>query len=451
MLKTDRPVPQTTATTKRPERIAWGVLLTSFMIFCLFTASFTSMLYRWWTQPTPGVVEATVLQRLFVQQLPAGKIQPVIFAGGALNPDDHLRVSVEAPPGPAALLRFDGASMALWAGTDLRVGTLKQGWSAPTVDQPDFELSSGQVLVELADGRQQLMIAIGGGLGGSPVVLTGPGRYRIRVLDKDSPTTADAEQALGRGLEVATERGLAVIGSNQISAGERLIEAGNRPQPKRNRWDIVQDGTFQQLVDDVYRTASTPQLTWGLSSNPTVVGAADTGNPIPTQACTDPVARTGCEEPYLRLVRRGGNTKGYVTAVKQQLNADVTSYRWVRLKADVKIVYQSLSKAGESGTECPLLIEITYTNTQAANIHKDYCYWAFDNPNSEGVVANFPYIETQQIGQNTWLPVDIELKQDLADPLKIESISFQANGHDYESQVRNVELFGEGLVEVPSP
>jgi hypothetical protein len=151
----------------------------------------------------------------------------------------------------------------------------------------------------------------------------------------------------------------------------------------------------------------------------------------------------------LRLVRKGGNTKGFVTAVKQQIDADVTSYRWVRFKADIKVVYQSLSKAGEAGTECPLLIEITYTNTQAANVHKDYCYWAFEYPSQNGVISNDPYIDTASVPPNTWVPINVELKQDLEQLVKIESISFQANGHDYESQVRNVELFGEGLVEVP--
>ncbi len=153
----------------------------------------------------------------------------------------------------------------------------------------------------------------------------------------------------------------------------------------------------------------------------------------------------------MRLVRRGGNTRGYVTEVKQQINADVTSYRWVRLQADIKIVYQSLSKAGESGTECPLMIEITYSNSQAANVHKDYCYWAFEHPNQNGVVANYPFIATAQIPQNSWHLIDIELKEDLGQLVKIESISFQANGHDHESHVRDVELFGEGLVKVPAP
>lgn len=449
MLKTEQPVQRASTSAKRPERVAWLVLLTSFGVFCLLCLASWTYVYRWWTQPSPSVVQATALQKLFVQVLPAGKIQPMLLQDRTLVPEDRVLVSPEAPPGPAASIQFGNATIALWAGTDLRVGQLQQMWSTPAVGPAPFELSSGQLLIELDESDEHLTLAIGGKLGGAPVVLASPGRYRVRILDNSSPTTAEAERQLGRGLEVATERGLARVGPNEIASGERLIEAGNRPQPKRNRWDLIRDGNFQQLVDDVYRQAKS--TTWGLSSNPTVVGAADTGNPIPTQACTDLIARTGCEEPYLRLVRKGGNTKGYVTAVKQQIDADVTSYRWVRLRAEIKIVHQSLSKAGESGTECPLMIEITYSNTQAANIHKDYCYWAFEHLNQNGVVANYSYIDTTQIPPNVWQPINIELKQDVGELVKLESISIQANGHDYESQVRNVELFGEGLVEVPRP
>lgn len=449
MLKTEQPLQRAATSAKRPERMAWFVLLMSFSIFCLMGTTLGSYAYRWWTQPSPSVVQATALQKLFVQVQPAGKIQPMVLQDRTLDPDDRLLVSAEAPPGPAATIQFGSASIALWAGTDLRVGQLRQMWGTTAVGPAQFELTSGQLLIDLSGRDEQLTLAIGGNLDSAPVFLTGPGRYRVRILDKDSPTTAEAERQIGPGLEVTTERGLARVGPNQIASGERLIAAGNTTQLRRNRWDLIRDGNFQQLVDDVYSQAKS--TTWGLSSNPTVVGAADTGNPIPTQACTDLITRTGCEEPYLRLVRKGGNTKGFVTAVKQQIDADVTSYRWVRLRGDIKIVHQSLSKAGESGTECPLMIEITYSNTQAANIHKDYCYWAFEHPNQNGVVGNYPYIDTTQISPYVWQPVNIELKQDVGELVKIESISFQANGHDYESQVRNVELFGEGLVEVPQP
>ena len=52
--------------------------------------------------------------------------------------------------------------------------------------------------------------------------------HRIRVLDRTSPTTAEAERSLGRGLEVATERGLAIDEATDAALAE-LDAQGETP------------------------------------------------------------------------------------------------------------------------------------------------------------------------------------------------------------------------------
>ncbi|HEY0737230.1 MAG TPA: hypothetical protein VGD69_20095 [Herpetosiphonaceae bacterium] len=446
MLKTERPATHSPArATKRPERVAWLVLLSSFALFCLLFSTTGVYAYRWWSQPMVGVLTAEVDQPLAVQVQPAGMVQSIVLQPGQLNQGDRVIVGKEATPGPATTLHFDSATIALWPGSNMQIGRFGRQWNDST--DARFRLESGQMLVELTG--DELRLEVETGLANMPVVLQSPGRYRIRVLDNDTPTTAVAERIEQRTLEVAAERGTALVGQTLVSRGYRLLQTADGQQDlKLTSWELLRDGDFQELVDSVFGSTPADQLPWIYTVKPTAEGAADSGLVIPAQQCADPLSRTGCQEPYVRLVRRGGNDKGFLTAIAQQVQADVASYQQLRLKADLKIVYQSLSKAGQSGTECPLLIRVVYTNHVAANLHKDFCYWAFDYPDKPGVISNEPQIETTELVPNTWRSIDIDLKQELEHLVKIQEISFQANGHDYESHVRGARLVGEGLTDI---
>lgn len=448
MLNTDRPATQPQALDKRPERIAWAIMLSAFAVFCLLVLVGGTMAYRVLTRPEIGVLRAEVEQERAVQVQPAGLVRKEILQDGAeLNPGDLLQVSKQAAPGTATTLRFGSATIGLWAGTDVEIGPFGRQWNDPTTAR--LHMSSGQMLVELARDDQRIEIRTGPSA--EPILLEGSGRYRVRIIEKGSPTTALAEQADTRGVEVATERGRATIGTLVIGPGQQLTEALNQQQRRLTAWELVRDGSFQQLVDQIYNPVKTTPPPWSYNVQPTAEGAARTGQIRATQDCVDPLARTDCKEPYVRLVRMGGNDKGFSTAIAQQINADVSSYRQVRLQAQIKVVSQSLSKAGESGTECPLLIRVNYTNDVGQYLQKDYCFWAFEYPGRNGVVSQQPHISTQQLAPNSWYPFDIDLKHEIDHLVKIHEISFQANGHDYESQVSDVHLTAEGLAELATP
>ncbi|HEX6288416.1 MAG TPA: hypothetical protein VFZ66_04455 [Herpetosiphonaceae bacterium] len=447
MLKTERTATHSVAA-KRPERLAWAILLCSFALFCFISTSSGLYIYRWWSQPTIGVLTASVVQPLAVQVQPAGLVQPVVLQDGRLNQGDRVIVRQEATPGLATTLRFDSATIGLWAGTTLQIGRFGQEWNDPA--HARFRLESGQMMVDLTGDDVQLQIETS--VSRTPVVLQSPGRYRIRILNESTPTVATAERPEQPLLEVATERGAAAVGKTVIDRGFRLLQTVDGQQDlKLTSWDLLRDGSFQQLVDSVFGSSPTDPLPWIYTVKPTAEGAADSGLVIPAQDCANSLERKDCQLPYVRLVRRGGNDKGFLTAIAQQVDADVASYQHLRLKADVKIVHQSLSKAGQTGTECPLLIRVVYTNHIAANLHKDFCFWAFEYQNQNGVVSNEPQIETTQLAPNTWRSLDIDLKQELERLVEVQEISFQANGHDYESQVRGARLVGEGLADLNAP
>lgn len=452
MLKTERPTQRATTATRHPERIAWVFLLSGFAVFCMIFLFGLSYVYTWLSRPTSGEINVQVTQPLAVQVQREGLVKEEVLPDGQhLSPGDRVIVREEATPGVATTLRFGSASVALWAGTDVKIGRFGEQWNDPSAATARLRLKQGQIVVELADNDER--IEIDTELGSAPVVLESPGRYRVRIVQNNSPTTATAERSDEPLLEVATERGLALLGDVEVKPGQRVLDMADGQVSRLTRWELVRDGDFKHLVDSVLPQTKSPPLSalsWTSTAKVTVEGAAKTGQVRPTQECANPLERTDCEQPYVRLVRKGGNTKGFSTAIAQQVEADVAAYERVRLRADIKVVEQSLSKAGESGTECPMLIRVKYTNDRADGVQKDYCFWAIDRPGQNGVVADQPYIETRQLEPDTWYSFDKDLKLELENLVKITEISFQANGHDYEAQVRDVRLTAERLGDIPA-
>lgn len=449
MLKTDQPVPHSATANQRVERTAWAIMLMGFALFCLIVTGSGMLLWRYMLRPPEGKVAVRVEQNLAVLVQRSGFIRQEVFDGRPLDSGDRIIVSDDAVPGPAATLSFGSTAIRLWGGTDVMVGGFGQQWNDPTGASARFNLQRGQITIEVAGGTQTVEIGLGSG---AKSVALGQGRYRLRILDPESKTTAAAERSDVLGYEVAVERGRATVGTVGVEPGVKLQEAANRQTRGLLQWDLVRDGDFQQLAADatLLEPRSATPSPWKRNAEAMVEGARETGHVQPTQDCVDPIARLECKAPYVRLLRKGGNVKGFSTAIEQEIDADVSSYRRVVLRADAKIVEQSLSKAGDTGTECPLLVRVRYASDAGAGLQQDYCYWAFEYPERSGTISTLPYIKSQRLSQNEWVSLELDLTRDLPGLVKIEDVSFQANGHDYESQVREVRLTAEGLVD-PGP
>ena len=450
MLKTERPVPHTTTANQRVERIAWATMLMGFALFCLIVLGSGVLVSRYALRPAVGEVEEVVVeQNLAVLVQRSGIVRQEVYNGEPLESGDRIIVIDEAVPGHAATLKFGSAMLQLWAGTDLLVGSFGQQWNDPAGATARFTLRRGQIAVDIAEDGETVEVGLGSGA--KPVVLT-QGRYRLRILDPNSKTTAAAERSDVLSYEVAVERGRATVNDLQVEPGVKLVELANRQTRGLLQWNLLRDGDFQQLFND--STALAQPLAapspWKRNVEGTVEGARPSGQVQTTQDCVDPIARLECQLPYVSLVRMGGNDKGFSTAIEQAVDADVSSYRRVVLHADAKIVYQSLSKAGDTGTECPLLVRVRYTSDAGQGLQQDYCYWAFEYPDRSGTVSSLPYIKSEQLRPNEWVALELDLSRDLPGLLKVEDISFQANGHDYELQVAEVRLTAEGLAD-PGP
>ncbi len=122
---------------------------------------------------------------------------------------------------------------------------------------------------------------------------------------------------------------------------------------------------------------------------------------------------------------------------------------WSNFKADVKIDYQSLSKGGADGSECPLFARVDYSSDVRTTGSLFFCFWAFDRGN--GNTSSQPYIISTQIPPNSWQHFTADLSALIPDLRTIEQVVFYSNGHDYDASVASVSLQAEGLAEARQP
>lgn len=440
MLKANRALPTSAGRSSPVERRAWVILLSAFAIFCTLASATAYAGYRWAVAPAPITVTAQIAAANTALVMRAGLTRAEELVDNTTLKVGDRAIVPEGPPGVAARLQTANGTVGLWPLTRMLVETGGRGLLR-------LKLEEGQALIELRPGPSLFIAA-------APlaqeVELTAPGRYRIRWLSDKTTLTALAERKFVPGFEVATEAGLARIGDAAVEGGKRLLVAGEtRPLP--NRWLLLRDGDFRQFTDAEYLATLRPEPkaraadTWLLSRQALTEGAnARSGLFYLREECDPPNTKPQACRKFVRLARFGGNTKDSIMAITQQIAADVTSYRSVTLEADIRIDFQSLSKGGAEGSECPLFARIDYTNNRAANQEAYFCYWAFDDGKT-GNISTQPYIFSQQIPLNSWYRLKIDLRKQLPELRSIQQLHFYSNGHDYNASVGNISLWAEGL------
>ena len=425
-------------------------MLSAFAIFCLLVATGVTAAYRYSTTPRTRPIMALVEQPNAAFLRRSGLVRTEMLVDrSSLSLGDRVIISPLSPSGIAARLQTGGASIALWPATSALVEQNDRGALR-------LRFEGGQAMVDIpAEGRSLFVSA-----GSLPqeVELTAPGRYRVRELSDQSPITARAEWKLAPGVEITTERGFAHMGEVPINAGERLIAHGKLDRDK-NRWSLVRDGDFSQFTADEYRATLHPQGdlrkadTWVVSRQALAEGSqSESGLFYLGKDCAasgeDPLGEAGCRNA-VRLVRLGGNEKSSITALTQDISADVSSYRSVVLEADVRVDYQSLSKGGAEGTECPLFARVNYANSKQTGLEHYFCFWAYDG--GTGAISQLPYIASRQVPPEEWYRFKQDLREVIPDLRVVEKLVFYSNGHDYDAGVADVALWAEGLTDALQP
>jgi hypothetical protein len=406
-----------------PQRLAWTVLTTAFILFCVLVVSVPLLSYNY--------VRNSQVQQFVVLQVSAGTVS-VVRPGRLLA--EVIELGLEGVP-EGARIETDGDSEAVLTFFDPRlgesIGTVQvYGGTAFQLGQirsPRFSysphphliglnLGSGRVRVSLEPARPS---AVSLETPQGMVSLLQAGNYAIEVSERETQVTVRQGQAIA-----AANGGETLVEANQRT----VIPTGAQPltalPPERS---LLGGGPLVETLGTL----------WTITQR-----QADPGDDPGAIQVNGELGR-----PALRFLREGGNWG--LLEVRQELNRDVRDLRELRLHVAVLILRQDLDKCGSLGSECPVMVRIEFVDTSGNP--QEWLQGFYSAAASAGAAPSVclpcppptgPHIRVQP---QSWYIYDspnlIEEmnRQELA-PAYIRSISVYASGHLFESMVSELDL-----------
>ena len=224
--------------------------------------------------------------------------------------------------------------------------------------------------------------------------------------------------------EVVVKQGVARL--FQQEQKEALIEPGLRTwmradgtalPPVSAERNLLRDGAFDSPLGEVWESYSPPYITPG-----TVEFIEEDGRNV------------------ARFNFRGPNEIHTEVGIRQTVDQDVHGYDSLVLKLDVKLIWQTLAGAGEQSSEFPLRVEITYTDVYG-KVEKWGHGFFYRDPRED-----YPLFGGDKIEVFTWYPYESDNLMELLEatkPAHIDSIRIYASGWNYEALASDVGLIVE--------
>ncbi len=405
---------------KNPARIAWVILLTSFIVFCLLVVSIPLAL-RWYTLHSQvdqsGNVRVTGGTVLL---LPSADSDPIaVMDARPVEPGAWIRTDQRSQ----AALVFQAASagdqpgpeiatVQIYPSADVQITQASRPRFSMSSDPNRYRLqvNSGRVRIYVADVQpngQAFSVATPHG-----VATLAPGSYAVQV---------DGDQT-----QIVTRFGSAIVEANERSVlvpegASATLSIAQGPQgPNASAENLIANGDFQEPLGPP---------TWLVNKYPV-------DDPTAGQAeLTTIGGRTAA-----RLSRINQPPTHSEVAITQVLGRSVHDYEHLNLVMDVLLRWQSLPGAGEQSSEFPLMFRLDYED-----IYGNHQFWThgfyYQDPPAQWVVTG-----GQKIPQNTWFPFESgnlleRLKEEgLPPPATINYLRVYASGHNYDSLVTEIGL-----------
>jgi hypothetical protein len=460
----------------RPETSAWLLLLTFFLAFCLIVAGAGYGGWRYYTDatvpledlPTSGLVRVHTNAGVVYQ--PRGRVDlitprqlcadnPPSVRDVCFDIEEGYRVRTVAGAGygpVASVVLPDRTQIDLWShpsGSDLTLDTYQVTRWNNRRQEVVFRQDSGYARYDVKNGQPYAQVDYTVQISDGVLVRLAPGgSYSVNVSHADTP--ALAENGAPLLVEVAARVGSAEVqGPNQratVGPG-RLVQvdrSGVLSAPLPARWELIQDGDFSSYTTDDYRSGT---ATWTVVAPPRLPLNEEPGafaisagcRPESPNLCPRPADRTSIGQ----FRREGGQRAQFITAITQQLDADVSEYtRSLRFSAWTRVLTQTVEGAGIDGTECPIMITFAYKKTAPGDSRQEQtsCVYTISSTAKSGAAVQQGYIRYYRIPRFEWTHLQIELRDipDLKEVRYLEQIRIEARGHDYLAELTNVSLMG---------
>lgn len=465
-----------------PATSAWLVVLTFFLLFCLIVAVSGVAGWRYYNDAsiaqggllrvhvnpssvayqTRGSAQTSILERPYDPCPPSNeKIEKKnTDICKAIEDGTRIKTRPGSGYGPVASLKlFDSSQIDLWAhpvGVDLTLQTYQVTRWTKQRQVVTFQQNAGYARYDIARGQPytqvEYTVEISNGV---RIALEPGGSYSIN-LPNQAPDTqaAQADTSAPLLVEVSARSGSAKVQSGGRSTivlpGKRLAvdTSGQMQAPVAAVWELIDDGSFDRYPKEKYDDLTDA---WVIRSAAAAQGmklAEQNGSFRAVKEC--PPQHPDICEPADQIsagqFRRDGNqTKPYITAIDQMLDADVSEYtKGLTLTATLRVLTQTVALAGVAGSECPIMITLTYKQISPTDPEQEdtTCIYAGD----DDALVKAPYIRYFRVPFYRWYELSIPLRAEDSQLKKVrylQQIRIYANGHDYASEITKVSLRGQ--------
>lgn len=402
-------------TFRKPERVAWLVLLGAFAIFIALCAlvpygGYYYLLHS--TTPKSAMLEViggTVRVREPSSAAPIAVTGSLELAeGSTVETDENSR---------GILTLLDGSTTILFPSSQIVLRTMRVptfGWGIEPI----------HLLIDQTRGRIRV--------GAAHPLLPGESTARERILRVRTPhltaTLTEGSYAIevsADGSQVKVDNGSAAVDAQErtvtVSRGQRTVARNDEPplpaMPAAQ--DILVNGDFldprSRRWNDIIEIPNIPDSPPGSLSNPSMDGRV-----------------------VLRILRDKSNQTSAITGIIQQINREVSDYRTLRIQADVRLHNQSLQGGGILSSEYPLILRMRYRDSygsEAEWVHGFYYQNTTNNPTNNG----------EKIPVDVWFPFESgNLFETLEPrPFFITTLQIYASGWDYDAYVSGIRLIVE--------
>lgn len=400
-----------------PERMAWTVLGTAFVVFCVLSVAIPLSARAYLLNTTQDqdallqVIEGTVLVQKANANDPIGVQEATI-----LSPGDEV---ITDETSWATLDLFERSHVTLY-----REGNVKLEQS----QTPRFDLSQqpNQITLDVTGGIVRVGVAL---------PRERPTEFRVvtphthAILEEGSYRIEVANQ----GTQITVLRGQAIVGRGtstvEILQGSRTSVdlSGTPTEPLPAAQNLIVNGNFQQPLETGWYTS-------------TVVFTSELAPPG-VEVVEDGGRRA------VRLVRRQPDDGTHSeVALHQRLNQDVRDFARLEVSLDVLLDFQSLSGGGLLSSEFPIIVRLDYKDRWG---NDKFWTHGFYYQNRDGYpIAPDPWGQPsgERVPRGVWYPYEsgnlLELLGDNR-PAQITGLTVYASGWNYDSMVSEIHLIVE--------
>jgi len=394
-----------------PERTAWLVLWSAFAVFCLLVVCVPLGVRHvlFYSMRSHSAILQTLSGTVKVESLATGRIETVskdhsatLSEGSVITLDDNSE---------ADLRFFNGSFVHLRPGSQL---VFERAQSAR------FSMGKNPDTIRLRSDNGRLKI-----------VTTRPLRrngldFLVRLPLLGGEISVQDGGVCGaeiqpNGADIFVHSGSALVRASgqeiYLMAPERTtLEMGRPPSPPvAYARELLVNGDFSKCLDEGW-TAFNDQ-------------GNDGGNVDGVWNCDD-------STHTVRFYRTGSQRNHCETIIEQEIDRDLPDpVSSLVVRANVKVVSQSLSGGGYLASEFPLMIRLKYRDQYGSENEWVHAFYVENSQNN-------PTVNGEEIPQNEWHWYESVNLLDSLDPKpsRIVSLRVYASGWDYESMISYISV-----------